>query len=331
MNPPKCDELDYINFLVAAQKVFSSVEASKTHPAGENGPAHDAYTRLLQRLPPDSYALWQEVKPLVKRKKGVLVIDDSTLDKPYARKMSLVTRHWSGKHRRVVQGINLISLVWTDGDCCLPCDYRLYNKAQDGLTKNDHFRHMVQSAKERDFEPEIVAFDSWYSGLDNLKLVRDCEWHWITQLKCNRQVSIDRTGNRPIEDILIPAQGRVVHLKGYGWVKVFKTVGTDGDDEYWATSRLDMTIEQAAFYALDAWQVEVYHRGLKQFTGIERAQHRLAVAQRNHVGLAIRAFVRLEAHRIQTGISWFEAKTSIIRSAIRSYLAEPALILCSTA
>jgi len=70
MNPPKCDELDYINFLVAAQKVFSSVEAAKTHPAEDSGPAHDAYTRLLQRLPPDSQALWQEVEPIVKRKGG---------------------------------------------------------------------------------------------------------------------------------------------------------------------------------------------------------------------------------------------------------------------
>jgi hypothetical protein len=331
MNPSKCDELDYINFLVAAQKVFSSVEASKTHPAGDEAPAHDAYTRLLQRLPPDSAALWREVEPLVKCKGGVLVIDDSTLDKPYASKMALVTWHWSGKHQRVVRGINLTSLVWTDGACRLPCDYRLYNKAQDGLTKNDHFQHMVQSAKERGFEPEIVAFDSWYSGLDNLKLVRDCGWHWLTQLKGNRLVSIDRTGNRPLEGILIPVQGRTVHLKGYGWVKVFKTVGTDGDDEYWATSKLDMALEQAAFYALDAWQVEVYHRGLKQFTGIERAQYRLEVSQRNHIGLAIRAFVRLEAHRIQSGVSWFEAKTSIIRSAIRAYLARPELTLCSTA
>jgi len=331
MNPSKCDELDYINFLVAAQKVFSSIEASKTHPAGDEAPAHDAYTRLLHRLPPDSTALWQEVKPLVKRKGGVLVIDDSTLDKPYASKMALVTWHWSGKHKRVVRGINLISLVWTDGTRRLPCDYRLYNKAQDGLTKNDHFQHMAQDAKERGFEPEIVAFDSWYSGLDNLKLARDCGWHWLTQLKGNRLVSIDRTGNRPLEDILIPVQGRIVHLKGYGWVKVFKTVGTDGDDEYWATSQLDMTLEQAAFYALDAWQVEVYHRGLKQFTGIERAQYRLEISQRNHIGLAIRAFVRLEAHRIQSGVSWFEAKTSIIRSAIRAYLARPELTLCSTA
>jgi hypothetical protein len=331
MNPPKCDELDYINFLIAAQQVFSSSEAARTHPVEEEAPAHDAYTRLLQRLPPDSEKLWEEVEPLVERKSGVLVIDDTTLDKPYAKKMALVTQHWSGKHGRVVQGINLISLVWVNKTCRLPCDFRLYNKAQDGLSKNDHFQHMIEQADERGFQPELVAFDSWYSGLSNLKLLRRLDCPWLTQLKRNRQVSIDRTGNRPIREILIPSQGRLVHLKGYGWIKVFRTVATNGDAEYWATSQLDMTLEQAAFYALDAWQVEVYHRGLKQFTGIECAPCRLEVSQRNHIGLAIRAFVRLEVHRWHSGISWFEAKTSIVRSAIRQYLAHPSITLGSTA
>ncbi len=93
--------------------------------------------------------------------------------------MALVTRHtrhWSGKHGAVVQGINLISLVWTDGDCCLPCDYRLYHKTVDGLDKNDHFRAMLQTAHERGFAPVMVAFDGWYSSLDNLKLLRQLGW-----------------------------------------------------------------------------------------------------------------------------------------------------------
>lgn len=331
MNPPKCDEMDYINFLIAAQQVFSSVEASRTHPAGEQAPAHDAYTRLLKRLPPDSERLWQEVEPLVERKAGVLVLDDSTLDKPYAEQMGLVTSHWSGKHGRVVRGINLISLIWVGTDCRLPSDFRLYHKTQDGLSKNDHFRNMLQQAAERGFEPELVAFDSWYSGLPNLKQLRNLKWHWLTQLKSNREVSLDRSGNRAIREIFIPIQGCLVHLKGYGWIKVFRTVGTNGDAEYWATSKLDMSIEQAAFYALDAWQVEVYHRGLKQFTGVERAQYRLEVSQRNHIGLAIRAFVRLEVYRWHAGISWFEAKTGIIRSAMRQYLAHPTITLQPTA
>lgn len=331
MNPPKCDEMDYINFLIAAQNVFSSEEASRTHPAEEEPPAHDAYTRLLKRLPPDSNMLWQEVEPLIEKKIGVLVIDDTTLDKPYASKMAMVTQHWSGKHGRVVKGINLISLVWAGKACRLPCDFRIYNKAQDGLSKNDHFRDMLQQAVVHGFEPELVAFDSWYSGLPNLKQLRCLNWHWLTQLKSNREVSLDRTGNRPIKEIFIPMQGSLVHLKGYGWIKVFRTVGTNGDAEYWATSKLEMSIEQAAFYALDAWQVEVYHRGLKQFTGVERAQCRLEVSQRNHIGLAIRAFVRLEAHRLHAGISWFEAKTAIIRSAMRHYLAHPTITLQPTA
>jgi len=136
MNPAKCDELDYIHFLVAAQRVFSNTEAAKCHPsAGTDGPAHDAYTRLLHRCQADGEALWQEVRPCVSLTHGTLVVDDTTLDKPYARAMEMVTLHWSGKHRRVVQGINLISLLWTDGEAHLPCDFRVYDKPRDRLSK----------------------------------------------------------------------------------------------------------------------------------------------------------------------------------------------------
>jgi putative transposase len=68
MNKPKCTEYDYINFLVAAQRVFSALEAARTQPYGEHRPAHDAalackgHTRLLQRLPADSEGLWAEVR-----------------------------------------------------------------------------------------------------------------------------------------------------------------------------------------------------------------------------------------------------------------------------
>jgi hypothetical protein len=322
MNAPKCTEYDYINFLVAAQKVFSTLEAARTHPERENGPAHDAYTRLLQRLPPDSQTLWEEVRGCIDVTMGLLVVDDTTLDKPYASKMALVSRHWSGKHHDVVQGINLISLVWTDGNGCLPCDFRLYNKAQDGLDKNDHFQTMVGEAKARGFQPSIVAFDSWYSGLDNLKLLRDMGWDWLTRLKSNRQVSLQAGVHQAISDIEIPNTGRVVHLR---------TVDPHGNADYWATNRLEMTPVQRKAYADRAWLIEDYHRSLKQFTGIQAGQFRLETAQRNHIGLAIRAFVRLEFHRWHHRLAIFDAKLNIIRQALRLYLAQPCLILPSTA
>jgi len=54
-------------------------------------------------------------------------------------------------------------------------------------------------------------------------------------------------------------------------------------------------------------------------------------AQRNHITLALRAFLRLECHRLQTSVSWFEAKRQIVRDAIRAYLANPSYQLSSTA
>jgi hypothetical protein len=332
MNKAKCDELDYIHFLVAAQRVYSNVEAAKSHPEAEtSGPAHDAYTRLLHRCQSDGEALWREVQPCVARQGGYLVLDDTTLDKPYARVMDLVSRHWSGKHRAVVEGINLVSLLWTDGDAHWPCDFRIYAKAADAQTKNDHFRSMLDTAQARGLQPHLVAFDSWYASLSNLKRVRTYKWHWLTQLKANRLVDVERSGNRPIRDVFIPHSGAIVHLKGYGLVKVFKTADRHGGVEFWATSDVTMSLWDLAEHGRAAWQIEVYHRGLKQFCGIERAQHRVAKAQRNHIGLALRAFVRLESHRLATGVSWFEAKTAIVRYAVRAYLAEPRYLLMATA
>jgi len=45
----------------------------------------------------------------------------------------------------------------------------------------------------------------------------------------------------------------------------------------------------------------------------------------------LRAFVRLEAHRLQTGISGYAAKANLIRGAIRLYLRRPSITLEATA
>ena len=201
MNPPKYNEYDYINFLIATQKAYSGTEAERVQPESANPPAHDAITRLLHRMEPSSETLWLEGQQHVSLNTGILVIDDSTLDKFYAEKMELVTRHWSGKHGRVVQGINLITLLWTEGDRHIPLNYRFYEKSVDGATKNDHFRTMLQTARVRGFDPECVVFDSWYSSLDNLKLIRRYNWIWLTRLKRNRHVNPDNTGNRPLSDV----------------------------------------------------------------------------------------------------------------------------------
>jgi putative transposase len=321
--PPKVQPDDYIQFLIATPRQFTCSEAARVTPVEFQPPAHDAFNRLLHRLEPDSATLWHDAKRLVKRGWGALVLDDATLDKPYAQKMELVNSHWSGKHHRVVRGINLLTLLWTEGDQPIPCDYRLYNCKNDGATKNDHFRDLLQVAKDRGFQPEIVLFDSWYASLENLKLLRRFGWRWLTRLKGNRLVSVAKGTYQAVSQVPLTAQGTVVHLKGYGQVKLFRLVTPDGDTEYGATSDLGMNEGQRLKYAEWSWQIESYHRGIKQYCGVERCQARRAKAQRNHITMALRAFLRLNHVAFYEGISWFEAKTRILRHAIRQYLANP--------
>lgn len=322
MSVPKVFSRDYIDFLIATPKVCSGAEAARVQPAVPDPPAHDAFTRLLTRLEPDPDTLWTEAEPQVRRDDGVLVVDDSTLDKPYATAIALVSRHWSGKHHAVVRGINLVSLLWTDGDRHVPCDYRIYDKA-DGRTKNDHFADMIRGAFARGFQPRCVVFDGWYGSLGNLKLVRDCGWTWLTRLKSNRLVNKDREGTRAVKDTAVAAAGTEAWLPGFGRVKAFGIATPDGGTAYWATNDLGMTDLSRVQFAEFGWAIESYHRGLKQCTGVERCQCRSARAQRNHIGLALRAFLRFAAHCFATGISWVEAKTAIIRDAVRAYLARP--------
>ena len=327
MNPARCGEHDYTHFMIAAQRAFSYTEAARCQPDDANAPGHDAFTRLLTRRPPDTGALWRETRGLVNRNGGILVLDDSTLDKPCARSIELVTRQWSGKHHRVVRGINLISIVWTDGRAAIPCDFRVDDKPIEG--KNKHFRDILESSSARGFQPECVLFDGWYSSLENLKRIRSHGWPWLTRLKSNRQVNPDGSGNVPVSSVDTGADGRRVHLKGF--VKMFRTVSPDGDAQHWAASGLETSPSGLEELSRRAWSIENYHRGLKQCCGVENAQARSARAQVNHISFSIRAFVRLEVHRLRTGVSWYEAKTDLIRDSVRQYLQQPLYLLNSTA
>jgi len=332
MNPPKVTDEDYINFIIATPRDVTATEAERVQPESTNAPAHDAFTRLLSRLEPDAETLWTEAKTQIDVHAGILVLDDSTLEKPYSEFNALVYRHWSGKQKEVVSGINLITLLWTDGVRCVPVDYRIFDKDTDGKTKNDHFAEMLLAAFERGFNPALVCFDSWYGSIENLKLVRSLGWHFLTRLKSNRQINLNRSGLQAVSNAgLCGGNGTICWLKGFGEIKVFRVGATDGTAEYWATSLKPMCETERESFAKSAWRIEMYHRALKQQCLIERAQCRRRNPVLNHVGLCIRAFVRIESHCYRERISWIEAKTSVIRDAVRAYLSNPRYLLLPTA
>jgi len=185
---------------------------------------------------------------------------------------------------------------------------------------------MMLMAWGRRFAPKYMLFDSWYASLENLKQIRGYGWLWLTRLKGNRKVTADGRA-RTLDEVDISAAGTVVHLTGYGLIRVFRFDAPDGDTEYWATNDLSMDEMTRRQYAEQSFAIENYHRELKQHCGSEGCQVRSERAQRNHIGLAVRAFLRLEWHFFTTGVSAFMTKSALVQEAIRAYLAVPFITL----
>ena len=218
-----------------------------------------------------------------------------------------------------------MNLLWTgdDGQEYVPVDYRAYKPEHDGKTKNDHFQDMLKRAKNRGFSPQYVLCDAWYASVENLKLItRDMGWHFICTLKSNRQVSIVKNEYTSIADLdLADKQVRQVWLKEYGFVLVCKIVDQDGGITYLATSNRKLTdYDKFINHHHKRWQVEEFHRALKQATGVDKCYSTKAASQKTHIFASFTSFVKLEKNRIKSGISWYEQKARISRIATNAYL-----------
>jgi hypothetical protein len=281
--------------------------------------SHDSISRWLSTAKVQPKDLWEVAQKEIKGRSGILVFDDVVIDKSRSRKMDLVNWQYSGTEHGIVKGIGIVNALWqTSKDDYTPIDYRIWNPPEDGKTKNNHFRDMLSSAKKRGLEPEMVVADSWYSSLNNLKSVRSHGWDWVMGLKSNRLV------NKPhiqLCKIDIPDEGLKVHLKGYGWTKIFRFTGKNGRTDYVGTSRLDLTREQIKSYFERRWSIEVMHRELKQTCGFGRCQANTGRAGRNHIGLSFLALVRKHRRRRRDFTTPYRQDWEIIKPGIQFALA----------
>lgn len=317
----KCSKELYCQFLLAAQNNFTCTQLANLLKKKEI--AHDSVNRWLLKTKLTPKILWEHVEPLIDKENGYLIADDTVLDKPYGEAMELVRWQYSGTHHRVIKGIGLESLLWTNGQEHLPTDFRLYAPDEDGYSKHDHFQAMILLARHRGFRPKGIIMDTWYASLANLKFLDKLTWLWYSQLRKNRIIALAPHQHYHLEEIEIPKEGRRIHLRGYGTIKVFKLVINHHDIRYYATNNLNCSSQDMEKVFALRWKIEEYHRGLKQVTGTEHCQARKARIQRTHIFCSILAFLALEVRRLKEKISWYEAKRSIVNDAISRYLQKP--------
>lgn len=296
-----------------------------------NDLSHDSVNRFLEREDYTPEDLFREISADLTLEGGVLSIDDSVLDKPYSdpEKAKLIGYFWSGKHKKVVKGINLVTLYYTDvHGICMPVNYRVYDKEEE-KTKNDYFCEMLMEAIRWGIVPAWVTGDSWYGSLENLKFLRKQGLSFLFGTDNNRRISIEKGSYIQIQSLINwPESGLIVYLKEYGNVKVFRQVYKNVHRHYiMSVPKLDMLggIKSIDFERVHSahWNIERFHRAVKQTCNIERFQVRNSRSIMNHIFCSICAFVKLESLRSKQSIqNWYQIKRDLFVGVIKQFISK---------
>jgi hypothetical protein len=320
----KCNLNLYTLFLLAEPK---SVSCQRLAQILEQL-SHDSINRFLVRERYTPQDLFEFVKPRIQLHGGTLSGDDTVLDKPYSNpsKTALVDYFWSGKHKKVVKGINLITLYYTDPNgVSVPVNYRINDKTE-GKTKHDYFRDMLCEVIDWGLMPEFITADSWYACVETLTLLKHQEWGFLFAIEGNRLVAFDSQEYTQVRSLEIPPSGLMVHLKQVGMVKVFRTVFKDEFRHYIvflpdSTALASFTETQFKRLHDHHWGIEQFHRAVKQICNIERFHVRNQHAIHTHIFSALRAFVHLEFKRATGAIlNWYEVKRNLFNPLISAFI-----------
>lgn len=299
------------------------------------GVSHDAVSDYLKRERLTARHVWELVANLIDDSpEAVLILDDSVQDKRYSRSIEMVKLQYSGAVGGLVKGIGVVNLLHTNGADreYYPIDYRVYAKETDGKTKNDHFLEMLTNAvSDKQIQAKRVLFDSWYASWQNLKQVERLGLIFYTTLKSNRLVSLSKEeGYVHLDEFEWTPErmktGVIVKLKKVPFkVKLFKVVATNGDIDWVITNDLDETLTTQVAQEADKlrWQVEEFHRELKQLTGSEKCQCRIARSQRNHLACCYHAWISLKVHAKQLKKTLYQVRTDLFSDYLREQLRNP--------
>lgn len=314
MSKPLCSKDLYCTFLKAASQRYSALSLSEAAPTEIS---HDSISRWLEEEKCQPKDIWEKAKAYAVGGGGVIIADDTILNKSRSEKIELVRWHYSGTEHDIVRGIGMLNFLWVNEENAVcPMDVRIYEPKEDGKTKNDHFRELVIQAKRREVKPEAAAADSWYPSLDNLKTIRDLGWNWVMGLRKNRSVS----KRKKLEDLTIPEEGLTVHLRGYGWITVFRFVSSSRRTDYIGTNIENPTRQYLKSLVRKRWEIEVFHRELKQACGLEHCQSRNGRAQRNHVVLSVLSWIKSADVRRNNNFTFYQQQWDTVKEAIAHQL-----------
>ena len=339
----KNDTLEiYVDYLISS---FNATTATDLSRVLNGDVSHDAITRMLGSSPQTNKDLWLRVKPLVREiedEDGVLIIDDSISEKPSTDESPLICYHYDHCQGHSVKGINFISAVYHNKKISLPVGVHLVMKPEyetDPKTgkrkrkalfsKNHYCRALLAQAVKNQLKFRYVLTDIWFASSENMMFIRhELGRHFVMPLKSNRKVALSlddkKRGQYSRIDTLPMEAGmtREIWLEGVDFPLVLaKQVFTNGDGStgilYLVSSDTDLSYDRITTIYKKRWNVECYHKSLKQNASLEKSPTKTRTTQTNHFFASLYAYIKLEQLKIKTKLNHFALKNKLYIKAVQ--------------
>jgi DDE superfamily endonuclease len=333
----------YSDYLLAA---FGATTATGLSQLLEGEVSHDQVSRYLAGTKKTATDLWRTVKPFVREVQsaaGVLIIDDSIEEKPYTDENDIVCWHYDHSKDRVLKGINFLTALYSSQGVSLPVGFHLVAKTEkyvapktqkekrrSPVSKNVVCQELIKQAVTNLIPFRFVLFDVWFASAETMMFIKqEQKRDFICPLKTNRKVALsvaDKHQGRylRVDTLELEAQAtRAVYLEGVDFPLVLvKQVFTNEDGSvgirYLVSSDTTLLFDDLTTTYHERWQVECYHKSLKQNVSLAKSPTQTVTTQTNHFFAALCGFIKLERLKMKTKLNHFALKAKLYLAALHS-------------
>jgi hypothetical protein len=308
--------------------------------------SHDQIQRFLAGSQRTSADLWRIVKPHVRkieRKDAVMIVDDSIAEKPYTDENDIICWHYDHSKDRLVKGINFMSALYHSADVSLPVGFELISKTEryvdpkDGkekrrskIGKNELYQNLLKQALRNQISFKYVLNDVWFASADNMLFVKhDLKKHFVMPLKSNRKVALSLADKRhgrfvPVDTLDFQEHAiQRIYLERVNFLlllvkQVFENEDGSTGIQYLVTSDTTLTRDDILSLYHKRWNIEPYHKSLKQNASLEKSPTQTVITQTNHFFGALCGYIKLELLKGSTNMNHFALKSKLYFSALQS-------------
>ena len=333
----------YSDYLLSA---FGPATATGLSALLEGCVSHDQVQRFLALPQRTSADLWRIAKPHVRkieRKDAVMIVDDSIAEKPYTDENDIVCWHYDHSKDRMIKGINFMTALYHSAGVSLPVGFELISKTEhyvdpkDGkekrrskIGKNELYQKLLKQALRNQVLFKYVLNDVWFASADNMMFVKHAlKKHFVMPLKSNRKVALSLADKRhgrfvPVDTLELKENAvQKIYLEGvdFSLLLIKQVFGNeDGSTgiQYLVTSDTTLTRDEIISIYHKRWNIEPYHKSLKQNAALEKSPTQTVATQTNHFFAALCGYIKLELLKSSTNLNHFALKSKLYFSAIQS-------------